>query len=139
MPSNGIAICLGVLVALAAFTLSGRSSLADDEFQDLVNQIPRSANAVVLLNMEKAKNSPLGLKEDWNAKVEEAFESGLVRMPPQATRFVLASQIDFEFMEPLWDAAVIELSEDLSTTQIEKMRHGQCHADWRIQATSRLI
>ena len=97
---------------------------AADEFQDLVNKIPRSANAVVLLNMEKAKQSPLGLKEGWRAKVEQAFEDGLVRVPPQASRFVLASQIDFEFMEPLWDAAVIELNEDLSSTDMQKMRNG---------------
>jgi hypothetical protein len=115
-------MCL--LAAVALLSLGGRSSLADDEFQDLVNRIPRSANAVVLLNMEKAKNSALGLKEDWNAKIEDAFQSGLARVPPQATRYVQASQIDFEFMEPLWTAAVIELSEDLSSTQIEKMRRG---------------
>ena len=113
-----------VFVALAIFALSGRCGFAADEFQDLVNKIPRSANAVVLLNMEKAKNSPFGLKEDWSAKIEQAFEDGLVRVPPQAKRFVLASQIDFEFMEPLWEAAVIELDEDLSSTDIEKMRHG---------------
>ena len=113
-----------VCTALAVLALSVRSGFAEDEFQQLVNQIPRSANAVVLLNMEKAKNSPLGLKENWSAKVEQAFESGLTRVPPQATRFVLASEIDFEFMEPIWEAAVMELGEDLSATQIEKMRHG---------------
>jgi hypothetical protein len=122
--SRGMTFSMCVLAAIAALAVWGRPSLADDEFQDLVNQIPRSANAVVLLNMEKAKQSPMGLREDWNAKIEEAFESGLFRVPPEAKRFVLASQIDFEFMEPLWNAAVIELSEDLSTTQIEKMRRG---------------
>jgi hypothetical protein len=114
--------CLSAI--LAVFAVSAQSSFADDEFQDLVNKIPRAANAVVLLNMEKAKNSPMGIKEGWRAKVEQAFEDGLVRVPPQATRFVLASQIDFEFMEPLWEAAVIELDEDLSSTDIQKMRNG---------------
>jgi hypothetical protein len=109
---------------LALLAVWARAGLADDEFQQLVNQIPRSANQVVLLNMEKAKQSALGLKEDWSAKVEKAFESGLLRVPPQATRYVLASQIDFEFMEPLWEAAVIELSEDMSTAQIQKLRNG---------------
>jgi hypothetical protein len=112
-----------LFAALAASSLP-RCGFAADEFQDLVNQIPRSANAVVILNMEKAKQSPLGLKENWSAKVERAFEDGLVRVPPQATRFVLASQIDFEFLEPLWEAAVIELGEDLSTAQIGRMRSG---------------
>ena len=56
---------LRLLAILALLAACARSGVADDEFQDLVKQIPRSANAVVLLNMEKAKNSPLGQKEDF--------------------------------------------------------------------------
>jgi hypothetical protein len=122
--TSSVAFAARVFVVLTTLAVLERYCSAADEFQDLVNKIPRSANAVVLLNMEKAKDSPLGLKEGWRAKVEQAFEDGLVRVPPQATRFVLASQIDFEFMEPLWDAAVIELNEDLSSTDMRKMRNG---------------
>jgi len=122
--SNGIAVSLSVLAALAALTVSGRSSRAGDEFKELLNQIPRAANAVVLLNMEKAKNSPLGLKENWQAKVERAFDAGLVRVPPQATRCVLASQMDFESMEPLWNAAIFELDEDFSMEEVAGIRQG---------------
>ncbi len=104
--------------------LSGRCGLAADEFQDLVGQIPRSANAVVLLNMEKAKASPLGLQEHWKENVEKAFEDGLVRVPPQATRFVMASQIDFESEEPYWEAAVIDLDQGLAMAQVVKARGG---------------
>jgi hypothetical protein len=113
-----------VFAFLTALAFSDRFCFAADEFAGLVNKIPRSANAVVLLNMDKAKNSPLGLKEGWSTKIEQAFDSGLVRVPPQAKRFVLAAQIDFEYMEPLWEAVVIELEEDLSSTDLEKMRHG---------------
>jgi hypothetical protein len=113
-----------IAAALLGVAISGQYCLAADEFQDLLDKIPRAANAVVLLNMDKAKESPLGLKEKWSEKIEQAFEDGLVRVPPQAKRFVLASQIDFEFMEPLWESAVIELNEDLSSTDIQKMRHG---------------
>jgi hypothetical protein len=122
--SNGMAVlrCLPAVLALVA--VSDRYALAADEFQDLVRQIPRSANAIILLNMEKAKSSPLGLKEGWKEKVEEAFTAGLVPVPPQATRFVLSSQIDYEFKEPLWEAAVIDLDAELSMDQIAKLRGG---------------
>jgi hypothetical protein len=122
--TSAITLTARLFVVLTTVAILESCCFAADEFQDLVNKIPRSANAVVLLNMEKAKNSPLGLKENWRAKIEQAFEDGLVRVPPQAKRFVLASQIDFEFMEPLWDSAVIELEEDLSSTDIQKMRNG---------------
>ena len=69
----GTTIPVAVFAALAMFSLLGRCGYATDEFQDFVNQIPRSANAVVLLNLEKAKNSPLGLKENWKRKIEDTF------------------------------------------------------------------
>jgi hypothetical protein len=119
-----VALIASAFVILATSGMLAPCCFADDEFQDLVNKIPRSANAVVILNMEKAKSSPMGVKEDWNSKVEQAFESGLTRVPPQAKRFVLASQIDFEFMQPMWEAAVIDLEQDLSSSAIEKARHG---------------
>ena len=122
--SNGIKVPICAMATLAALAIWGRPGRADDEFQDLVNQIPRSANAVVLLNMEKAKQQRHGAEGGLERQGRGCLSIRAVRVPPQATRFVLASQIDFEFMEPLWSAAVIELNEDLSSTQIEKMRHG---------------
>ena len=62
-----------VFAVLAELAISGRCGLAADEFQALVNRIPRSANAVVLLNMEKAKNSPLGLKRGLEGEDREGI------------------------------------------------------------------
>jgi hypothetical protein len=126
-----------LLCALAALAVSARPAAAADEFQDLLSKIPRSANAVVLLNLEKAKESALGQKLDWNAKIEEAFQSGLTRVPPQATRYVQAAQIDFEFMQPLWMAAVMDLNEDVSSTEIQKMRGGTLDTIERLPAVVR--
>lgn len=122
--SSGITLLWCLPGALALVVVLDRCAPGADEFQELVNLIPRSANAVVLLNMEKAKDSPLGVKEGWKEKVEKAFEAGLVRVPPHATRFVLASQIDYEFKEPLWEAAVIDLDAELSMDEIAKLRGG---------------
>lgn len=113
-----------LFVSLAMFVLSNCNLFAADEFQELVRLVPRSANAIVLLNVEKAKDSPMGLRENWKANIEKAFEAGMIRVPPQATRFVLASQIDLEFMEPLWEAAIVDLDRKLSLKQIAKRRGG---------------
>ncbi len=110
--------------ALAFIIVSGGWGFAADEFQGLINQIPRSANAVVLLNLEKAKNSPLGLKEDWKGKIENAFAAGAFRVPPQAARFVMASKIDFEFMEPIWEVAIMDLDEEIPLGPLAKSRGG---------------
>ena len=122
--SSGPRIPLGALAVLAVVAISSRCGFAADAFQELVNRIPRSANAVVLLNLEKAKQSPLGLKEDWKGKIQDAFAAGAARVPPQAARFVMASQIDFEFMEPLWEAAVMDLDEAIPLGPLAKARGG---------------
>lgn len=121
---GGAVIRRCLFVVLAMFVLSSCNLFADDAFQKLVRLVPRSANAIVLLNVEKAKDSPMGLRENWRKNFEKAFEAGMIRVPPKATRFVLASQIDLEFMEPLWEAAVVDLDEEVSIEQIAKRRGG---------------
>ncbi len=115
-------VCFVGLTTLVLTWILPTPALA--QFGELIKKLPRSANAVVLLNMEKAKESPMGVKERWAKNIEKAFDSGLIRVPPQAARFVLASQIDLEFMEPVWSAAVVDLAGDLSLEQIAKRRGG---------------
>jgi hypothetical protein len=113
------------LLGLAALALTWTlPTAAVAQFGELVKQIPPSANAVVLLNMEKAKQSPMGVKEGWDKQPEKAFEAGVSRVPPQATRFVLAAEIDFDFMQPMWEAAVLDLCEEVSVRQIAANRGG---------------
>jgi hypothetical protein len=112
---------LGVFAA-AVVILS--ANLAKAQFGDLIVRLPKSANAVVLLNIEKIVNSPMGIREGWGKKIEKSFAAGLIRVPPQATNYVLASQIDLEFMEPIWSAAVMDLSERPSLPEIAKRRGG---------------
>jgi hypothetical protein len=94
------------------------------EFRELADRIPRTANAVVLLNMDKAKQSALGKLQGWSNKVEQAFASGISRVPPQATRFVLAAELDFVTMQPTWEVAVANLAQPLTIDEIVKLRGG---------------
>jgi hypothetical protein len=119
-----IALAARLVVVFTTMAIAVPCCFAADEFQKLVSQIPRSANTVVLLNLEKAKNSPLGQQEDWKGKIQNAFASGAARVPPQAARFVMASQIDFDFMEPVWEAAVMDLDEEIPLGPLAKSRGG---------------
>jgi hypothetical protein len=111
-----IAAVLGLLTATTA--------PAAEPFRALVDRLPRTANAIVILNMEKAKNSELGKSEGWSQRVDKAFDAGLSRVPPMATRFVLAAELDFTTMQPAWEAAVMDLAQPLSADDIIKQRRG---------------
>lgn len=122
--SRGTTLLRWLGTVIIMLIVSAQCGFCDDEFQDLVNLIPRSANAVVLLNMDKVKSSPMGVKGDWKQKFDEAFESGLVMVPPNATRFVLCAQMDFEFNEPIWQAVVMDMDQAMTMEQITQMRSG---------------
>jgi hypothetical protein len=94
------------------------------QFRELVDRLPRTANAIVILNMEKAKNSPLGKAEGWSVKVGQAFEAGISRVPRVATRFVLAAELDFQTMQPTWEVALMDTAQPLSQDEIIKQRRG---------------
>ena len=97
---------------------------AADDFDRLVNMLPRSANAVLILNVDKAMASPMGKFEGWQENIEKSFDAGITRVPPQAKRFVLAAELDFDYLKPLWEAAVIDAKMPISTQEIAKKRGG---------------
>jgi hypothetical protein len=96
-----------------------------DPFRSLVSRLPRNSNAVVILNVEKAFDSPLAIREGWKKNLEKAFETGLMRVPPNAKRFVLASEIDFEFWKPIWEAAVADFGDPIDLDTVAARRHGE--------------
>jgi len=109
---------------------------AQDRFGQLVGRVPRSANFVVILNVEKALASPMGVREGWKENLEKAFDAGVMRVPPKADRFVLAAQIDFQFMEPIWEAAVMDAGETVSVEQIAVEHKGTLDKIFDVDAVS---
>ncbi|MCX7425164.1 MAG: hypothetical protein NTW96_06005 [Planctomycetia bacterium] len=107
-----------VLLLVASGTAA--AAPAETTFQDLIAQLPRSTNAVVILNVEKIKRSPLAVKEKWADNLEKAFQDGMVRIPPHATRFVVGSELDLEFMSPIYETAIAELDKKPSLERIVK-------------------
>ncbi len=115
-----------IALATTLLLLAGqgqRQSTAED-FKDLVAKVPSGANTIVVLNMEKVRNSRMGAREGWSKSLAQAHADGLFVAPPQATRFVLASQLDFEFVEPLWEAAVVETGAPVTVEEVVLSRGG---------------
>ena len=103
-----IAILISVSIVNSAFA----------QFGGLTSRIPRDANAIVILNAQRIKASPLAQKENWRATHEKAHAAGLTILPPTAKHFVLAAKMDFEFMQPIWEVALADLSYSVSMAQV---------------------
>lgn len=97
----------GVALLAICITTSG-STLLGAEFSKLIRRVPESANALVLVDADRIFGSGVAKNEKWELDRDERFKAGLTSIPPQADRVVIASQIDFEFMHPLWKFALVE-------------------------------
>ena len=117
---------LFVLVGTFALgSLAMDASPASAQFHDLAKRIPDTANTIVIFNVKKILSSPLAVRENWKQKQAQAFASGMILLPPQASRVVLASQLDLEFMQPIWEVAVLDLNVDPSMETIARRQQGR--------------
>src|SRR5262245_4239178 len=110
------------LLSFALVSLLSRPAIA--QFSELAAKIPGTANAIVLLDGPKLLASPLAVKEGWKEKYDQAFASGLVSIAPDTQQLILASQIDYEFMRPVWEAAVGDLGRERSLAEVARRTKG---------------
>jgi len=109
-------------LALVLIVSTGRIVTA--QFNELAAKIPSTANAIVLLDGQKLLASPLATSEGWKEKYEQSFASGLVSISPDTQQLILASQIDYEYMRPVWEAAVGDLGRERSLADISRATKG---------------
>jgi hypothetical protein len=110
--ASGLILCL----------LVGR--IAPGQFEELAAKVPASANALVLLDGQKLLSSPLAVKEGWKSKYEEAFASGLLTIPPDTERMIVATQLDYEHLSPLWQAVVATFARERVVSDIARHTKG---------------
>jgi len=115
---------LALIPALAALACTAALA-AEDPFHALANRLPRSANVLGIVNLEKMYQSPQAIREGWKKKIEGAFEAGVTRVPPQTARLVVGMQLDLDNVQPLWEAAVIDLNTNFEVGTIAMRRSGK--------------
>jgi len=110
------------LFLLGALGLCSISSA--ESFKDMATHVPDDANAIVLFNVEKILNSPIAQARGWRESHAKSFADGMVFLPPQAARCVMASNIDFEFFKPRWEVTLLDLASQSFSLQNLAQRCG---------------
>ena len=77
------------------------------QYDDLIRRVPNNANAVALVNAERIFASALAKREGWETDRDKRYMAGHSSVPPHATHMVLASQLDLEFMQPIWEMGLV--------------------------------
>ncbi len=94
------------------------ANLAEAQFNGLIARVPSGANAVVILDVAKILASPLAQQQNWRQEQEKAAAAGLTMVPPTAQQFLMASHLDLEFSQPIWEVAMSNLSYEPSMPRI---------------------
>ncbi len=116
---SGHRICLSLLI-LMPFAMLVFTPARAAEFSELLRYIPQQANALVLVDAAAMFRSPLAKRSDWRSKFEDAYAASPMLLPPGANHFVMASELDFTFMVPHWEVAVMDLNTDRPMKSIAK-------------------
>ncbi|MEQ8786149.1 MAG: hypothetical protein RIC55_07610 [Pirellulaceae bacterium] len=101
------------------------NSIAAAQYGDLIRRIPYEANAVIVLDVGKIHDSPIGKAESWRGQHEKRFEAGLSMVPPSAEHYIVASKMDFEYMTPVWTSAVMDVSYEVSMPELSVWAGGE--------------
>ena len=72
--------------------------------------IPNSANALVIVRAKEIFETEIARKERWKTDRLKAFQSGATFLPPTTQQLLMSAQLDYEYMEPIWQVAVFEKS-----------------------------
>ena len=97
---------------------------AEAQFGKLVKRVPNSVNTIILLNAEKVLNSEVALREGWRTNFEKAIAAGLTHLPPDTLQYVMASQMDFEYMHPVWQLGILSTSKKHDMVYIASKQKG---------------
>ena len=94
------------------------------QFQEMARRVPGTANAIVLVNASKIMASPIAKAEMWQVDRAKRFASGLTSVPPMADQLLIASQLDLEAMQPIWEAALVRTGQIPSLEAVAKRLNG---------------
>ncbi len=126
MPNEGkpmIRNCSVSLFLLIALCLN--NPVQSGEFDHLLEKVPKSANTLVLINVQQTLQSPLAQKEGWGKQLELAYVERPIFLPPEANKLVLAATLQpSDNFSRLWELGVMELSEPISMRSIARSEGG---------------
>ncbi|NOX55373.1 MAG: hypothetical protein GXP27_13235 [Planctomycetes bacterium] len=121
LSAGWVAWLLAALVLFSALSVAN----AAGRFDDLLYRVPRSANALLVIDVKGVHSSPLAVKEGWKSQHEASYVKKPMLLPPESDRMILASQMnpnrDFEV---LWEGAVVSLTEPLPPRAIARAEGG---------------
>jgi hypothetical protein len=112
------------------------AAVARAEFPQMAAAVPADANVMMLVDFDRIAKSDLAAKSNFKEKYEQMYASGIMTMPPDTALGLVAAQVDFEFVRPIWEMGVLELNREPSLAHIAEMTKGSLDSIGGVEAVS---
>lgn len=112
------------VLAFSIVLLAGSQAFAQKEYEDLLKKIPRTANAIMAINVDGLHNSPIGKAKRWKDVHEDNFVNKPFILPPEAKWAVVGAMFDPATNDSIWELAVMALSSELPMRSIARSEGG---------------
>jgi hypothetical protein len=110
-----------LISALVGLVATGSASA---NYFELLHRVPDSVNTLIMIDVERLLMSPVAMKEKWRERVNSG-EGEPLHFPTNAERYMLASKLNLvSNFENLWDAALIEMIDEVSLPYLAKREGG---------------
>jgi hypothetical protein len=96
---------LTLALTVVALCLCGS---AHATFKTMAQKLPASSNAIVAINVAKLLETPYA-KAEWTPNTPEAWVKQPVMIPPGSTRILMASDVQTNTMESVWELSLMEM------------------------------
>jgi hypothetical protein len=70
-------------------------------------QVPPSVNAVLVADVQRFYQSPIGQREGWARRFAESHHASLTSLPPSVAQALVAQQMDFGLLQARWQVGLI--------------------------------
>jgi hypothetical protein len=113
-----------VSASLGFFLIMNVASFVSGDFSDMVRRVPKDANVIMYMDIERLLSSPLAAKEDWKGKRAADYANRPMSLPPSVTKYVRAANVNLDVEETAWQIAVLEAKSIPTLQSISKKENG---------------
>jgi hypothetical protein len=94
------------------------------DFPEMIRRVPKDANVIMYMDVERLMASPLAMKEDWKGKRAADFANRPMAVPPSVTKLLRAASINLDVDQTAWQIAILEVNTAPTLETIAKHEKG---------------
>ncbi len=113
-----------LLSALLAIVVPSVASADPLDWAALSKQLPSSTNAVLAIDAESMFKSDFAIRNNWRESHADSFDRNPTMLPPIASRFLLATELDTDFLDPTHEFAVMSTAVPIPFQEIRDQVEG---------------